>query len=386
MEMNMNGRELINAIYAGEKVDRLPLPGIGPWGETLQRWRTEGLGETEDYYQALGLKWDDRMGVPLNLNMVPAFEVKILDKGERYVTLIDEYGVTKKMLRDDFDRSQGLKGNAGAMSGMSQWIDFPVKDPRSWKELYETRFRGDNLKDRLPADWFSGGRERHVEQARTRWVEYFVFPLVGFFGPIREMMGLEGLIFAMADDPSLVHTMVRDLGDYWLACFSRVLRDGVRLDQFCFFEDLCATKGPLLSPAMFREFFAPGYKRVIGGLREMGVAQFFTDSDGNLAPLIADLIACGITSIGPCEVNSGMEADQLRRAWPGLVLNGGIDKRAMTRGFTQIDRELERRYTTAWTMGRYLPGPDHGIPPDVSWTNIKHVAEGCLKWCRGRGN
>lgn len=178
------------------------MPGIGPWGETLERWRTEGLGETEDFYQAVGLKWDDRAGIPLNLNMVPTFEVKILDKGERYVTLIDEYDVTKKMMRSDFDRSQGLKGNAGAMSGMSQWLDFPVKDLRSWKEIYERRFRSDNLKDRLPADWFSGGRERQIKQARTRWVEYFVFPLVGFFGPIREMMGLEGLIFAMADDPS----------------------------------------------------------------------------------------------------------------------------------------------------------------------------------------
>ena len=95
----MNGRELVSAIYAGERVPRLPLPGIGPWGETLERWHTEGLGPAEDYYQALGMKWEDRTGIPLNLNMVPTFEVKILDKGERYVTLIDEYGVTKKMIR-----------------------------------------------------------------------------------------------------------------------------------------------------------------------------------------------------------------------------------------------------------------------------------------------
>ena len=76
--------------------------------------------------------------------------------GKRTNTIIDEYGVTKKMIRGDFERSQGLKGNAGAMSGMSQWLDFPVKDLRSWKEVYETCLRSDNLKDRLPGDWFSG--------------------------------------------------------------------------------------------------------------------------------------------------------------------------------------------------------------------------------------
>lgn len=376
----MDGRNVIGAIFAGEKPDRLPLPGIGPWGETLVRWRGEGLGEAEDFYRAIGLEWTDRASIPLNLNMVPTFEVKILSKDERYVTLRDEYGVTKKMLRDDFDRSQGLKGNAGAMSGMSQWLDFPVKDLRTWKEIYESRFRSDNLAARLPEDWLTGGRERQIELARTRWVEYFVFPLVGFFGPIREMMGLEGLIFAMADDPQLVHVIVRDLGTYWLECFSQVLRDGVRLDMFCFFEDMCATKGPLIGPEMFREFIAPGYKRVIGGLREMGVKQFFTDSDGNLRPLLDELVACGITSIGPCEVNSGMEADQLRRDWPTLTLQGGIDKRAMTKGLAEIDAEVEKRYRTAWQLGRYLPTPDHGIPPDVSWRNICHFARRAKEW------
>ncbi len=284
----MNGRELFTAIFAGEKVDRLPPPGIGPWGQTLQRWHGEGLGEGEDFYRKLGFKWDERATLPLNLNMAPTFEVKVLARDDRYVTLVDEYGVTKKMIRDDFERSGGLKSNAGATSGMSQWLDFPVKDLRTWKELRESRFRSDNIRDRLPDDWFNGGRERHVEHAQTRWVEYFVFPLVGFFGPMRELMGLEGLVFAMADQPGLVHTIVGDLADYWLACFGQVLRDGVRVDMFCFFEDMCATKGPLIGPAMFREFLAPGYRRVIGGLREMGVKQFFVDSDGNLQPLIAE--------------------------------------------------------------------------------------------------
>ena len=186
----MNGRGLFTAIFAGEKVDRLPPPGIGPWGQTLQRWHGEGLGEGEDFYRKLGFKWDEPAAtLPLNLNMAPTFEVKVLARDDRYVTLVDEYGVTKKMIRDDFERSGGLKSNAGATSGMSQWLDFPVKDLRTWKELRESRFRSDNIRDRLPDDWFNGGRERHVEHAQTRWVEYFVFPLVGFFGPMRVRWG-----------------------------------------------------------------------------------------------------------------------------------------------------------------------------------------------------
>ena len=51
----MNGRELFEAIYAGEKTDRLPISGVGPWAETLTRWRTEGLGAADDPNAILGL-------------------------------------------------------------------------------------------------------------------------------------------------------------------------------------------------------------------------------------------------------------------------------------------------------------------------------------------
>ena len=55
----------------------------------------------------------------------------------------------------------------------------------------------------------------------------------------------------------------------------------VRLDQITCFEDMCATKAPLISPAMFREFIAPGYRKYLGGLKDMGVEQLFMDTDGD---------------------------------------------------------------------------------------------------------
>jgi hypothetical protein len=132
----MNGRELHGAIYAGEKVERLPVCGIGGWREAVERWLNEGLRPDRDVNEALGLVADEQMGMPLGLNMYPIFPIEILDKGERYVALVDEYGVTKRMLRADSDRSKGRKGAAGATSSMSQWLDFPVKDLRSWKAIF----------------------------------------------------------------------------------------------------------------------------------------------------------------------------------------------------------------------------------------------------------
>ena len=378
----MNGRQLYAAVYAGEKTERLPIHGVGGWAEAVERWRREGLPPDADPNVVLDLAADEAMGLPLNLNMVPTFPIRVLTEGDDYVTLVDEYGVTKKVLRSDYARSQGYKGAAGAMSSMSHWLDFPVKDLRSWKAIYEERFRPD-VGERLPEDW-DAQRPDFRKHAETRWVNYFSFPFGGLFSAVRELMGLPGTLFAMHDTPELVRTMVADFRRFYLGCFEQILGD-VRLDGITFFEDMCATKAPLISPSAFREFIAPEYGKLIGGLREMGVQQFHMDTDGNAWLIIPELLACGFTGVSPCEVQSGMDVAALRDAFPTLCMNGGIDKRALTKGEAEIDVELDRCFAVAWRAGRYTPGLDHGAPPDIPWANVQHYARGYLERCTGCG-
>ena len=377
----MNGRELLTAIYAQEEFDRLPVQGVGPWAEALERWHREGLDSKTDCNVALGLAGaDDFLGVPLNVAMVPLFDIRILSEDREFVTLVDEFGVTKKMLRRDFDYSSGRMSMAGTTSSMSHWIDFPVKDVPSWKRIYEERFRAD-LTGRVPADW-SVTKADFRAKARTRWVSYFSFPFGGLFSAARQLMGLEGTIFAMADNPGLIRTMMTDLCDFYVACYAGVLA-AVPLDGITFFEDMCATKAPLISPAMFREFYAPAYRRLVGALRDMGVRELLIDTDGNAELMIPEFLACGLTGVSPCEVNADMQVDKLRARFPTLAFWGGIDKRAVALGPAATEAELERRFRFAWKHGRYLPSLDHGAPPDISWANMQYYARRYKAWCAG---
>ena len=154
-----------------------------------------------------------------------------------------------------------------------------------------------------------------------------------------------------------------------------------RLDRIMFFEDSCGSRGPIIGPAAYEEFFSPGYRKAIGGLREMGVRHFFIDSDGDARRYIRPLMACGATAISPCEVAAGMDAEELRRAHPALGLWGGIDKRALTHGPAEIETELRRRFAVAWRRGRYFPHLDHGAPPDISWENIQFYARKYVEYC-----
>ena len=392
----------MQSLVAGEPVDRLPIQGVNGWGESILRWLAEGLAagsySGRNVSAPLGLmEPEGPVGLPLDLAMLPRFDVSVLKKDDEYVLFVDEFGVTRRLLRRDFDRSGGLMSEAGQTSSMSHWVDFPVKDLASWKAIYEERFRPDVM-SRLPKDWQSR-RIRLAGQARTRWIGFGCFPFFGLFGPLRELMGLEGLVYAMADEPATVHTMIEDLTDFWLSTFEQVIGDEhgesdtfrssadagkIRLDQVMFFEDMCATKAPIIGPATFRRFLTPGYRKVIGGLREMGVSLFLIDTDGNAWDIIPEMLAAGINGLIPCEVQAGMDAARLRETFPQLYIQGGIAKGAIARGGEELREEMKRRFTTAWQKGRYAPRIDHGAPPDIPWANLQEYAKLFREWAAAR--
>jgi hypothetical protein len=378
----MNGRELHHAIYSGERFDRLPVIGLEAWTEAVERWHTEGLEEGVDPNEALGLISDDNTSLPLNLNMYPLFDLEIVEKDEKYVTVIDEFKVTKRLFREDFDRSQGNMRQSGAMSSMSHWIDFPVKDMNSWKEIFEERFRA-TPEGRIPENISAEG-DKIKQRAETRWVSHFSFPFGGMFSAVRQLMGLEGAIFAMSDDPELVRTIVSDLGSFYAESFAMLLPE-YRLDQIACFEDMCSNRAPLISPAMFREFFMPAYKEYLGRLKDMGVLQAFIDTDGDARRILPELVECGFTGMWPCEIKAGMDPSELLEQYPSLSFVGGIDKVAVATGGEALEQECARRFKTAWDLGRYLPALDHLAPPDISWESAQSYARIVRAWTSGPG-
>jgi uroporphyrinogen decarboxylase len=56
----------------------------------------------------------------------------------------------------------------------------------------------------------------------------------------------------------------------------------VRLDLIGFGEDIGCKNGPLVSPAMFRRFIFPRYKKVMDFARSHGVELAWCDTDGDV--------------------------------------------------------------------------------------------------------
>jgi uroporphyrinogen decarboxylase len=128
----------------------------------------------------------------------------------------------------------------------------------------------------------------------------------------------------------------------------------------------------LISPAMFREFMLPRYKRLAQFAQSFGVDVAFVDTDGYVDELIPLFLEAGIRGMYPMEVNSGMDVAQLRRKYGrDLLMTGGIDKRALAAGPEAIEAELARCIPVALDGG-YIPMVDHSLPPDISYANFQY--------------
>jgi uroporphyrinogen decarboxylase len=158
----------------------------------------------------------------------------------------------------------------------------------------------------------------------------------------------------------------------WLA-IAEELTAMIDFDYGRFYEDMAYKSGSLISPAMFRSFMTPYYRRLIDFAKSKGVGIFVVDSDGYIEELLPLFMEAGVTALLPFEVRAGNDIERVREKYPSFGILGGIDKSALSQK-SSIDRELEK-VPGMIARGGYIPYVDHGIPPGVSWENFKYYRE-----------
>jgi uroporphyrinogen decarboxylase len=198
---------------------------------------------------------------------------------------------------------------------------------------------------------------------------------IGLYSQLRSWVGTIELSYLFYDDPALVQEMVDLIVDFTLRV-TRKARQEVQFDYFNFFEDFAGKGGPLISPALFRRFLLPAYKRITEEFRRDGIKHFWLDSDGDPRCLIPLMLEGGITCLWPLEVASGMDPVALRKEYgTDLALCGGIDKREIAKGREAIHRELYAKIPPLLERGGYIPFIDHAIPPDISLDDFKYYMD-----------
>ncbi len=131
------------------------------------------------------------------------------------------------------------------------------------------------------------GDQVYRQGARALWLNTDK-AIIGLFGGNLLEIGeflfrMDNFLGMLAGEPKKVHRFLDRLVEHHLANLEKFLRNfGEYIDIILFGDDLGMQTGPLISPAMYREFFKPRHKLLWTRAKELAEAWTRWSSNGNL--------------------------------------------------------------------------------------------------------
>ena len=340
----MTNRELFHEIMFYGQADRMPVVHWTEWPETRDRWYQEGLPRDANIREFLHADphWT---GLGAKLDLYPAFTEELIEETAEYRIVRGSDGVVMQDWKHQ--------------SCIPHYIDFTLKDASNWPE-YKKRLQPHP--DRLPKDL----------PEIIRRVEASDLPITigtaSMMGWIRNWMGVENFSYLMFDAPDCLEDMVTTLAD--LTCWSldEILPKMTIKPVMGFgWEDICGKSGPLVSPAIFERYVAPGYRKIRNKLEEHGVKLLGIDSDGDVRPLLKQWLDAGVNVQFPIEIGTWKPDGMALRQQYGrdLRIIGHFDKLTLERSREAVLAELAR-LKPLMKDGGFMMMPDHLITPGCS--------------------
>ncbi|NLF03249.1 MAG: hypothetical protein GX601_19970 [Anaerolineales bacterium] len=347
MAKGATGRERFLQTLNFERADPPFVVSTGGWQETVDQWKTQGW-DGRPLHEIFGT--DLIIGVAPYYGPAPDFAYEVIEEDERTRTYVNHEGIVMREFKEHRDTS------------MPQFVKFPVENDADFDKLVAERLVL-NPEARFPERWKQQvAHWKDSEWPKRCWADRWG----GFFGPIRNMMGVENLCMAFYDQPALVERMMEQRADAIIEITTEVLKY-TDFDAFWFWEDMAYNAGPLIGPDLYRKFALKHYRRVCDWLHSQGIQHIWLDSDGDIHKLIPIWLDAGINGLWPFERAAGMDAVKIRAIYGhDLRMAGNIDKRSVAKGGDAMRAEVDRVMPLV-EDGGYFPELDHSAPPDITW-------------------
>jgi uroporphyrinogen decarboxylase len=198
----------------------------------------------------------------------------------------------------------------------SEMIDHPLRGPIQSK---------DDLKGYTPPDPDAPQRLGKLPElvARFKGKRAILFRHRAAFMWSVYLRGFENLLMDLLLEPEFAHELL----DKVLEMSLRVARNAIRAgaDAIVLADDYAGNQAPFFSPAVAREFVIPRLKRMVDAIHEEG-GKVIKHSDGNLKPILDQIVAAGVDALNPLEPLAGMRMGEIKKQYGSqLCLIGNID-------------------------------------------------------------
>ena len=196
------------------------------------------------------------------------------------------------------------------------------------------------------------------------------------------LMGMEGFMMALHDDPELVREVVNRVGRAILMTFEGLVKDD-RILALWLGDDLGFRSSTLIHPKHIEELFFPWFKRY-ADLAHAHEKPFIFHSCGNIEPVMPGLIEkVGIDARHSFE-DAIVPADEVKRRWGDRVaVLGGVDVDLMSRGTPdQVRARTLELLEKCAPGGGYAAGSGNSIPDYIPPENYLALLEATAEFNR----
>ena len=142
-------------------------------------------------------------------------------------------------------------------------------------------------------------------------------------------------------------------------------------DGVLFEEDMGSTKGPLMSPKMFREFCLPAMKERVAHVKQAGM-QVLLHNCGNNRVLMDQFTEAGVECYQSLQANADMDVGELKAEYgERMAFWGGVSLDVLIQGTMEdVRREVRHALEVGAPGGGFILGPSHSIAKGTPYDNF----------------
>lgn len=189
-------------------------------------------------------------------------------------------------------------------------------------------------------------------------------------------MGTAEFCIRLIEAPDFVREVLRRYGEWVRGLFGLYAELG--FDVVWVFDDFAFRSGPLFSPAILRDLILPALRPQAEAIELPWVFH----SDGNLLPVLDDLLTLGMSGIHPIEPES-MSLAETKRALAGRACAiGNVAVDTLSRGTPQQTRQAVRDAMAAGAPGGgYMISSSNSIPSYAQVENVQAMIDEIGRLC-----
>ena len=206
--------------------------------------------------------------------------------------------------------------------------DFILRDIRKWRDVIK-------FPDFSYVNWESMAKADLANHDPELPVSGSLHP-IGFFIGVTAFMGFEDGLIACFEEPEEVKALINYMCDCFLSVADKYLQY-YKPDFMHFGDDIAHERNPFVSLEMFRDIFAPVWRRYIKFFKDRGYLAVHHNC-GHFEEFLDDVVDMGFNCWEPAQTSNDLISIK-KKYGNKLLIAGGFDSRKFTPSYDVTEDE-----------------------------------------------